>query len=166
MEGGWKMIRLISISLIGLVMFLQVADAEEKTIDITSCRSGTINMLTASKDLTVYGIELKGITRSNHENKFGDNFTDKCIGVIRAKPGERMGNGYCKYLDPNGGIFIVGWAGPGGKEGGTWKFLHGTGKWKGITGGGKYWQITSGKPIESGTFQYCTQITGTFDLPK
>ena len=63
----------------GLVLST-LAQAEEHTYDISTCFVGTVSMLTRSKELTVYPMESKGITRSN---------TD--LGVSRAQlPGSAI----------------------------------------------------------------------------
>jgi hypothetical protein len=147
-----------------LVVFTPVAKAEQP-FDITDCGSGTITMVSASKELTVFSFDLKGISRSNHENKVFDNTTFHCVGVIRVMAGKRTETGYFKIMDSDGD-FIVGEVTCIETEKSTWKFLQGTGKWKGITGGGKGWVIMRGKPITSGTFQACFRHTGTIKLPK
>ena len=68
---------------LGLVMFIPVAQAEQP-FDITDCGSGTITMVSTSKELTVFSFDLKGISRSNHENKVFDNTTFHCVGVMLA----------------------------------------------------------------------------------
>jgi len=138
----------------------------EKPYDLTNCSSGTITMVSESKDLTVYGIDEKGITRSNHANKVLGNMTFHCVGVVRTMGGKTLGNGYCKFADPDGEHVVTEFAYSGEKGDGTWNYLQGTGKWKGITGGGKYRRVTSGKPITPGTVQNCVRATGSFTLPK
>jgi len=147
-----------------LVMFIPIAQAETP-FDITDCGSGTITMVSVSKELTVFGFDLKGISRSNHENKVFDNCTFHAVGVMRIMAGKRTETAYFKIMDPDGNI-IVGEITRVETEESTWKFLQGTGKWKGITGGGKGRTIAGGKPITVGTFQACFRHTGTFELPN
>jgi hypothetical protein len=147
-----------------LVMFASFAQAETP-FDTTDCGSGTVTMVSASKELTVFGFDLKGISRSNHENKVFDNCTFHAVAVMRIMHGKRTETGYFKIMDPDGDI-IVGEITRVETEESTWKFLQGTGKWKGITGGGKGRTITFGKPITVGTFQACFRHTGSFELPK
>jgi len=147
-----------------LIVFTPVAQAEQP-FDITDCGSGTMTMVSASKELTVFGFDLKGISRSNHENKVFDNATFHCVGVIRVMAGKRNETGYFKIMDSEGD-FIVGEVTRAETEKSTWKFLQGNGKWKGITGGGTGWVIMQGKPITPGTFQACFRHTGTIKLPK
>jgi len=147
----------------GLPMFISVAQAGQP-YDITSCFSGSLTMVSKSKQLTVLSWDAKAICRSNHENKVFDNCTFHAVGVFRLMAGKKTETFYFKLMDPDGD-FIVGEGTVEGKEG-TWKFLQGTGKWKGITGGGKQRLIARGKPITPGTFQICIRVTGAFELPK
>jgi hypothetical protein len=147
----------------GLVMFIPVAQAEQP-FDVTYCYSGAVTMVSASKQLTVFGAEVKGIIRSNHENKAFDNMTMHCMTIFRIVAGKATGTAYCKAIDPDGDIIVQEHTRVGSQS--TWKFLQGTGKWKGITGGGTGKPITRGKPITPGTTQACSRVSGTFELPK
>ncbi len=159
--------RLCALAVLGFILSVPAAYAEKKPIDFTSCRSGTSTVLSASKELTVLSIELKGIDRSNTADKTFENFTHRCIGVVRVSPKKPMANGYCKYVDPDGDFWVAEWSrSQPVSKGGDWSFIQGTGKWKGIKGGGKYRNITRGKPIVKGTFQVCALITGIYELPK
>ena len=55
------MIRSIFICFLGLVLLIPLANAEEKPMNLLSCRSGNVSILSASKDLTVLSFEIKGI---------------------------------------------------------------------------------------------------------
>ena len=149
---------------LGFVMFIPVAQAETP-YDITPCMSGTITMLIQSKEMTVFSMDLKGIARSNHENKVFDNYTFHYVGVYRIIAGKVIAqHGYTKFMDPDGDCFLVEVSNVGG-QGSVTKLLHGTGKWKGITGGGELKPIARGKPIKPGTWQGCSRHIGTFELP-
>ena len=160
------MIRLAVIVLISLVMVCPVVNAEQKPMSLISCRSGNIDMLTASKEVVVYGYELKGIDLGTEEDKTFENFTHKCIGVARVVGGPPVTTGYCKYMDPDGDYFIVHAEGEMGPKGLPWTYIQGTGKWEGIKGGGIVYNITKGKPIEEGTSQWCIKVEGTYELPE
>jgi hypothetical protein len=147
-----------------LIMFIPFAQAETP-FDTTDCGSGTVTMVSESKELTVFGFDLKGLSRSNHENKVFDNCTFHAVAVMRIMDGKTTETGYFKIMDPDGDI-IVGEITRFETEESTWKFLQGTGKWKGITGGGKGRTIARGKPITVGTFQACFRHMGSFELPK
>ncbi len=160
------MLRLIIICLLGLTLLAPMANAEEKPINIISCCSGTSTMLTASKELVVFGFELKGIDQDLNADKIFENFTHSCMGTIRIMDGETLSKGYCKYMGPDGDFFIVSFDGPGGAKPTPWEYIYGTGKWKGVKGGGTVKGITKGKPIAEGTFQSCIEVSGTYELPQ
>jgi hypothetical protein len=149
---------------LGLVMFIPVAQAETP-YDITACGSGTVTVLSQSKELTVASSETRGISESNHENKVFDNCSFYHVRIVKIEAGKWSAHGYTKFMDPDGDILIVEFSQMG--EEATTKFLQGTGKWKGITGGGKVMYLTpNAKPIAPGTIQGCYRQTGTFELPK
>ena len=145
-----------------LVIHIPVAQAETP-YDITPCSSGTITMLSKSKELTILSIDLKGIARSNHENKVFDNCSFNSVQIIQIMNGKWKRSGHTKFMDPDGDYFFVEVS--GGRAAAV-RFLYGTGKWKGITGTGKFERIARGKSMEPGTFQGCVRNTGTFELPK
>ena len=160
------MLRLIIICLLGLASLAPMVNAEEIPISLLSCRSGEISILSASKELTVLSFELKGIDQGLDGDKTFENFTHRCIGIQRIRNGETWSVGNCKYMDPEGDFFIVEWDGQSGGKPLPWKYIRGTGKWKGIKGGGTAQTVTRGKPIVDGTFQSCSKIKGTYELPK
>ncbi|MGD8524511.1 MAG: hypothetical protein PVF56_25425 [Desulfobacterales bacterium] len=160
------MIRLIATCLVVMVLLIPAAHAEEKSFSIISCRSGTSTMLSASKELTVFSYDFKGINIGIDGDKTFENFTHRCMGVSRIEGDEYTTTGFCKYLDPDGDFFIVAYDGLAGPKPLPWEFVQGTGKWKGVKGTGTAQTITRGKPIAEGTFQYCSKITGTYELPQ
>lgn len=157
------MIRLITVILVSLFLFVNFANAEEP-YDLTSCWSGDVTMLSASKDLVILSFDIKGVSHSNHENKAFDNHSFHMVGINKIEAGNRSGTSYAKYLSPEGDIVFGEIQTVGDKQ--TWKFLFGTGKWEGITGGGKTEPITNAKPIKEGTIQGCARATGTYQLPQ
>jgi hypothetical protein len=162
-KGGWKMIRLITVTLFSLFLFVNFAYADE-SYNITSCWSGDVTMLSASKELVIFGYDLKGVSRSNDQSTAFDNWSLQIVGTVKIESGKYSSRYYGKYMSPEGDIII----GEGGRDGdkGTWKFIGGTGKWKGITGGGTNKIVPNIKPIKKGTTQGCSIATGTFQLPK
>jgi hypothetical protein len=160
------MIRVIIICLLGLALLIPLANAEEKPLSFLSCRSGDITILSASKELTVLSFELKGIDQGIDGDTTFENFTHRCMGIQRIKGGEVWSLGNCKYMDPDGDYFLVEWDGISGGKPLPWEFVQGTGKWKGIKGSGTAQGITKGKPIVEGTFQFCSKILGTYELPQ
>jgi hypothetical protein len=159
------MIRAFAVVLVGLALLVPAAQAEKKSLDIISCRSGTATLLSASTEATVLYVDAKGIT-VNSNDKIFQNQTGRCIGVISIINGKRTGNGYCKYMDPDGDFTLTEWTGSGKRGEGTWKYLYGTGKWKGVSGGGTYENAARGKPIAKGTYQRCGRAKGSYELKK
>ena len=149
----------------GLILFIPFAQAQQP-IDFTDCASGTFTLLSDAKEFTVFAFDMKGISRSNLENKVFDNMTFHHAGVTRIVAGKWTVHGYTKYMDPDGDFVIFEINEVGRPMEGTWEFLYGTGKWKGIKGSGKHSHIAEGRPIVPGTAQSCTRNVGTFELPK
>ena len=153
------MVRTFVTAVLGLVLLVPLAQAEEKTVDEQVCRTGTIKLLFASKGATILAVENTGINVKT-------GVTSRCNGVISIIAGKRKANGYCKSTTAKGDITLVEWTGSSGQGEGTWKFLYGTGEWKGVTGGGEFKRVTAGRPIDKGTFQFCSRITGAYVVPE
>ena len=153
--------RIAVVFVFGCFIFTSVAHAEP--YDMTNCFSGESTMLVASKELVVFGYDLKGIVQDNLDTKAFANMSFQCVGITKIVAGKTTGQGICKFMDKDGD-FIVGETTSTGLEG-TWKAFYGTGKWKGITGSGKHVYFTNSKPIVNGTFQSCNRATGTYELP-
>jgi hypothetical protein len=155
-------IRIAMVIALGCCIFTSIADAEP--YDMTNCSAGETTMLVASKELVVFGYDIKGIVQDNLDTKAFANMTYRCVGYNQILAGKATGQGICKFMDKDGD-YLVGEINSSGPEG-TWKAYYGTGKWEGITGSGKYVYITNAKPIADGTFQNCNRSTGTYELPK
>ncbi len=124
----------------------------------------TMTTIVASEDLTIMGLESKGIILDNTESKFFDNSTVHAVGLIKIDKGKLTGSYLGKYLDPSGDFYVIESSQVGTEV--EWKFIYGTGKFQGITGAGKGLRITKGKPVSPGTSQVCTKVTGTYELKK
>jgi hypothetical protein len=151
-----------------LSLVIPVVQAQQP-FDITDSFFAKVTALSESKDLTIMGSEVWGITTSHNENKAFDNLTSYCVAVrkfIAGRPHKSLT--YTRFMDNEGDFFIVETARDGTEAGpeGTWTFLEGTGKWKGIKGGGKAWFSARGKTQTPGTIQGRVRMTGTYDLPK
>ena len=147
-------------SLIGLITFAQA----QTPFDVTECGAGPVTMVYQSNDITVSGLEGKGIIFSHHENKVFDNCTFQVVQIARVFEGKRVANSYWKIMDLDGDVVVASVDIVGPEK--TMTFLHGTGKWKGIKGGAKGKTTATGKFIAPGTFQACSRYVGTFDLAK
>ena len=146
-----------------LAMAVPVANAQTP-FDVTECGSGTFTMVFQSPEVTVSGLEGKGIFFSSHENKVLNNCTFQVVQIARVIGTNRVANSYWKIMDADGDAIVASVDVVGGEK--TMTFMHGTGKWKGIKGGAKGKGDTAGKFIAPGTFQTCTRYVGSFELPK
>ena len=149
--------------LFSLIVCIPFAQAQTP-FDITECGAGPVTVVYQSNDITVSGLEGKGIIFSHHENKVFDNCTFQVVQIARIIDGKRRSDSYWKIMDPDGDIIIAEVVVIGTEK--TMAFLHGTGKWKGIKGGAKGKTSAAGKMIAPGTFQACSRYIGTFELPK
>ena len=156
------MIRLISIGLIGLVMCIPVAQAEQP-YDIINCWSGENTRFFADDELAILNYDLKGVSRSNIKSGAFHYWSFQIIGSVKIESGKQQSYYYGKYLSPDGDFIVFVGQSFGDED--TWKFIHGAGKWKGITGGGKNRSVLV-RPIKEGTTQGCSVATGTYELPK
>jgi hypothetical protein len=150
---------------VGVALFMTSSVAQaQQPIDMMSCGDSTVTTIVASEEITIMGIEAKGINLDNLASKVYDNMTYHTVGVVKIDHGEVTGTMYSKYMEPSGDFAVVEISQVGMER--DWKYLYGTGKWKGVTGGGKAYPFTKGKPITPGTSQGCTKITGTYELKK
>jgi|MudIll2142460700_1097286.scaffolds.fasta_scaffold35818_2 hypothetical protein len=145
------------------IICIPVAQAQTP-FDITECVSGTAIIVFQSKEITITGIEGKGIIFSHHENKVFDNCTFQVVAIAKTVDGKRRSDSYWKIMDLDGDVIIAEAVVLGPEK--TMKFLHGTGKWKGIQGEAKGKTTATGKFIAPGTIQSCSRYVGTFELVK
>jgi len=154
------------VAVLGLVMFVPVAQAQRQIIEGIGCHSNTNTVVQAIPgEIYVGTFEGKGIFRSTHESKWADNNTYYQVGVIKAAGGKWTWNGYSKNLRTDGDIVIWEFSGDS-VSGTTSKVIYGTGKFKGAKGEMKTRQITAGKPVVEGTTQACQKAEGWIELVK
>ena len=143
--------------------------ARDLSIDYTQCYAGVVNLLHASKELTSGSYDLKGIVRSNTDDKTLDNQTMHCVGAFANVGGNVTDSGYCKFVsgenDSYVGTYVRTSTDPKTQQG-TWRLLGGTGKWQGITGEATYLNSIGHRPVAPGTFQQCGRVTGKYRLPS
>jgi hypothetical protein len=159
--------KLITVSVIvGILTFISFifTTHAQNPMDMMSCGDAKTATIVSSEELTIMGIEARGINIDNLSSKLFDNMTYHTVAVIKNDGGKITGTLYVKYMDPSGDFFVVEVSQVGMER--DWKYLYGTGKWKGIIGGGKAFPFTKGKPIAPDTSQACTKITGTYELKK
>lgn len=149
--------------ILGLITFIPEVPGQQP-MDMISCGDTKIATIISGQELTIMGMEGKGINIDNLASKTFDNMTYHSVGVLKVEGGKMTGTLYYKYMDPSGDFVIVEISQVGMER--DWKYLYGTGKWKGVTGGGKAIPFTKGKPISPGTLQSCAKITGTYELKK
>ena len=149
--------------ILGLFVFISVAQAQTP-FDVTECGAGQSTMVYQSNEITISGVEGKGIFFSHHENKVFDNFTFQVVAIVKVVDGKRRSDSYWKIMDPDGDIIIAELVVLGPEK--TMKFLHGTGKWKGIKGEAKGKTTVAGRPAVPETIQACSRYVGIFELPK
>ncbi len=153
----------IIIGTFSLFFFTPIVQAQTP-FDVTECGGGPVTIVFQSPEVTVSGLEGKGIIFSNHENKLFNNFTFQVVQIARVIGSNRVSNSYWKIMDPDGDAIVASVDVVGPEK--TMTFMHGTGKWKGIKGGAKGKGITGGKFIVPGSFQACSRYVGSFELPK
>ncbi len=154
-----------TIVILGLAMFIPVAQAERQDVEFMVCNAVTYNVVHFTPEVAVVSWDAKAIIRSTHESKLFDNWTGHGVGVMKRVGDKSSWYGSTKRMGPDGEFII--WEIYGESESGpTWKPIYGSGKWKGIKGEVKSKRITTGKPIVQGTDQYCDNNVGWIELPK
>ncbi len=154
----------VSSSLFFILVIGVSAVGSQQAFQIVGCSSGKVKMISESDLLAIYDITGKGTAWSTVGAKTFDNLTWDFAAILRVAGGQTIGMGYYKFTDPDGDYFIMEATGDTVVEGGTWKFLTGTGKWKGILTKlqGKF--VLRGKPLSEETEQYWCRAIGTIEL--
>ena len=152
--------------ILGLVMFVPVAQAERQDFECITCNAETWNIVHLSPEVGIISGDSKSIFQSTHPSKLFDNWTRHMVYVRKRVEGKASWSGFTKEMGPDGDFII--WEFYGDSESGqsTTKAVYGSGKWKGVKGERKAKMITKGKGIAKGTFQYCDRIIGWIELPK
>ena len=159
------MIRSAFVVVLGLLMFLPAAQAEEK-YELNHCYSGTWRPIHENKDLPdLWTYKLDGIFMSKSDNKFLDNVSTHCEGIGIGQGAKTKVTSYCIAIDPDGDWIT--WGGPR-KEGVIEReFREGTGKYEGLKGTIKSELIANTKKqVKPNTFQQCRKFTGTIEMPS
>jgi hypothetical protein len=156
----------VIVVILGLVMFIQVAQAQRQEWEGVFCSAQTQSAVHLSLgEIYIGSFDQKGIFQSTHEKKLFDNWTAHAVGVGKWEGGKTSWNGFSKNMGPDGDIII--WEFYGDSESGTTvKAIYGSGKWKGVKGEGKVKGFTTGKPIVQSTNQFCEKQAGWVELPK
>jgi len=155
----------MTVVILGLAMFIPVAQAQRQEVEIIICLADTYNIAHFSPEVAIMTCDSKSIWRSTHENKLFDNWTGHAVGVVEMVGGKSSWHMCVKGMAPDGEFIIAELTGDS-ESGSTWKPVYGTGKWKGVKGETKGKTITAGKPIVQGTAQMCEKYVGWIELPK
>jgi hypothetical protein len=154
----------MTVMIIGLFMFVPIAQAERQEFEGIACYSNTHTPIQASPgDIYIGGFEGKGIFRSISKPYFESTFHH--TGVLKAQGGVYSWNGLQKNMRADGDFTISEFSGDS-VSGATMKLIYGTGRFKGATGEQKVTMITKAKPIVVGTEQVCSQVVGWMELAK
>jgi hypothetical protein len=154
-----------TVVILGLVMFVPLAQAQRQDVEFTVCNAVTYNVVQSTPEVGVTAYEAKAIIRSTNESKVFDNWTGQGVGVLKRIGDKLSVNGLTKRMGPDG-EFIIWEIHRDPESEAIWKPVYGTGKWKGIKGEVKSKRITAGKPIIQGTEQYCDNNIGWIELAK
>ncbi len=162
-RGSW--IPVIAV-ILGLVIFIPVAQAQRQNYETIFCGSVTYNVVQFSKEASIMSGDMKGIAGSTHESKLFDNWTAHAVFSLKGLDGKWTWNGFIKNMGPDGDFILSEFYGDSESGTVTGKMFYGTGKWKGVKGEVKTTRITTGKPIVQGTEQFCEKRVGWIELPK
>ena len=157
----------MTVVILGVAMFIPVAQAERQEFEYIKCAAETWNFVHSSPEVGIGSCDAKSIIQSTHESKLFDNWTGHMVYVLKRVDGKISWNGFSKEMGPDGEFII--WEFHGDSESGistTTKAVYGTGKWKGVKDERKQKPITTGKPIAQGTRQFCEKSVGWIELPK
>jgi hypothetical protein len=156
----------VTVAILGLVMFIPVAQAQRQDFECRQCNVSTYNAVHSTPELGISSYDQKGIMQSTHESKLFDNWTLHLVAVQKRVGSKFSWNGLSKEIGP-GGEFII-WEFYGDSESGisTAKPIYGTGKWKGVKGERKSTLITTMNPVVPLIFPFCQKQVGWIELPK
>jgi hypothetical protein len=149
----------MAVIILGLVMFVPVAQAEREEMEGIICFSNTFTTVQSTPgEIFVGSFEGKGINRISSTPSRDLSFHS--VGVIKGQGGKFTWNGFTKSLNPNGDFVIWEYSGDSAIGGAIMKAIYGTGKYKGVKGEAKSTTITKAKPIVEGTMQECQKFGG------
>lgn len=146
--------------ILGLVMFVPVAQAERQSFEGISCGVNTQTWVQAD-GIYIGSFEGKGILRNTTDPT--DIASYQQAGVFKGAGGKWSWNGFSKTKRPNGDLSI--WELTGDStSGSSMKLIYGTGRYKGAKGEQKSTMIANANPIVPNTEQMCYKIVGWIEL--
>jgi hypothetical protein len=150
--------------ILGLVMFVPVAQAERQEIEGIVCVSNTNTPVQSTPgQIYIASFDGKGIFQSTHQNKLENNNTIHQIGVMKTVGAKLVWNGLYKTMRPDGDYAIYEFSGDTA-SGSISKMIYGTGRYKGAKGESTSIFITTGKPIVQDTNQNCQKSVGWIEF--
>ena len=136
----------------------------QQTFQVMGCSSCKVLALSESKALTIYSLTGGGPAWSATRSKVFNDMRWEFAATITILDGKIKGVGYYKFIDPDEDYFILEANGAAITEGGTWRFLYGTGKWMGATGELRGRTTLRGRPLSAETENYWCRISGTLEF--
>jgi hypothetical protein len=165
MPYHWKRIAVIVV-ILGLVMFISVAQAQRQDFETRQCNVSTYNAVHVSPELGISSYDQKGIMQSTHESKLFDNWTLHLVAVQKRIGSKFSWHGLSKEIGPDGEFIIWEFSGDSDSGVSIAKPIYGTGKWKDVKGERKSTLITTMKPVVPLVFPFCQKQVGWIELPK
>jgi len=156
----WKIVIIVFFA---MTMFGSMVQAQH-TFEAMGSSSCKVLALSEGKALTIYSLTGTGPAWSATRTKVFNDMKWEFVATITILGGETKGVGYYKFIDPDGDYFILEANGAAITEGGTWRFLYGTGKWIGATGELRGRTTLRGRPLSVATENYWCRISGTLEL--
>ena len=153
----------VIIVLFTLTMFASMVQAQQ-TFQVMGYSSCKVLALSESKAVTIYSLTGGGPAWSATRSKVFDDMKWEFVATITILDGKTKGVGYYKFIDPDEDYFILEANGAAITEGGTWRFLYGTGKWIGATGELRGRTALRGRPLSVETENYWCRVSGTLEL--
>jgi hypothetical protein len=154
----------VIVVILGLAMFIPVAQAQRQEMESIICGTSTITMVQSSPEVVIMSFDAKTIRQQTNIKLF-ENTTGQSVGIVKMVHGKWSWHSVSKQMAPDGEFTI--WEVTGDSESGTTsRPIYGTGKFKGIKGENKGKRLTTGKPIVQGTEQWCESYKGWVELPE
>ena len=138
--------------------------AEPIPVDQFACNHAEITPVLSVEGMTLVSWSIKGIIVDESERGEPD-VSEYCVGTTLNHGDRRIARGYCTLMYPEGDQILVE-VSREGEGAGTWRFVDGTGKYQGVTGEGSYRFVTEARPVQEGTWQYCTKNDGSYTLQE
>jgi hypothetical protein len=150
---------------IGLMAVAAIqASALAESVKSIGCNNMDINSILSTENMTLVSWSVHGIIRDQSDRAEPD-ISQHCVGTTLTHAGQRIARGYCTFMYPDGDRAVIEVT-RNGEGPGSWRFVDGTGKYAGVTGEGTYSFITQARPVQEGTWQYCTENEGSYTLKE